>query len=54
VMNVKEVVDAFFNKYSEYFEREHDLTLEKECYEDWNKDWAIFSPFRKSLGVMTT
>ena len=44
-IDIKKTVEEFFEKYADTLEREHNITIVKECEEDWNENWAIFFAF---------
>lgn len=44
-IDIRKTVEEFFKKYADKLDREHNVTIEKECEEDWDENWAIFFVF---------
>lgn len=44
-MDIGKTIKEFFERHAEEFDREYNVSLEKELEEEWTEDWAIFFAF---------
>ena len=53
-IDIKKTVEEFFEKYADILEREHNITIVKECEEDWNENWGFSLLFTGKIQVLTS